>query len=89
MMNTIPERTPNADTPEYSTQQLFFDVENYLTAMRRRLLELNDEFGNKHVRKAILDEMGELARFVAGRFARAEIIDAKKLTGPDYKQDHI
>ncbi len=84
-MNRIPE--PNKDA-EYSTQNLFFDLENYVTAMRLRLLRLNDEFGNKHIRKAILDEMGELARFTAGRFARAEIVKPEELTGADYHHDN-
>jgi hypothetical protein len=87
MTNKIPEDRP-AGEPDYSTQQLWFDLENYVVAMRRRLLERNDDFGNRHMRKAILDEMGEFARFAAGRFARAGVIDAEELAGPDYQQDH-
>jgi len=64
----------------YGPREAYIDIDLMLKAVRRRLLKANDEHGNKVLRKAILDEFGEIERFTLGRLLRAGVVDASQFT---------
>jgi len=71
----------------YGPREAYIDIDLMLKAVRRRLLKANDEHGNKVLRKAILDEFGEIERFTLGRLLRAGVIDAGAISPEAQEQN--